>query len=322
MPDYRPFRLSEACLHAPTKLSIELLFEGILYDYAIEYDLNGITSESLYHSPNGKRVPVFLRGDAGDRMDSVVKGRLTKSTAYLTIAPGYNYPVCAKVLREIQDIMVVYQSFDSFVEESYGIAMKDPEIKEMMKSGLNAADLVTGFFGEEHAMPGRRSTGFNEGDTNNTRVDIHLIHDFKEADVNKDLMAFPLNIESSGTVEMFSLMGPIAKALKEGKTLVIDEFGSNFHPMLSRWIVGLFNYESNDNGAQLIVNTHDMGLMDIEEVFRRDQIWFTNKDRPSGKCELYALTDFKGVRKGSDIRKDYLYGRYDAVPRIIGVRRL
>jgi hypothetical protein len=323
MPDYYPFRLSEKCLDAPIRLSLRLLIENLVYEYSVEYDRNSILSESLYHSPNGRRTPVFLRGRAGDNMDPVVKERLTSSTAYLTIAPGYNYPICGKVLREIQKIMVIYQSYDSFVEESYGIAMRDSEIKRMMESGLDAADLVKGFFGEEHTVPARRGMPGDGAESNPyTYVDIQLIHSFKDADVNKKMLTFPLNIESNGTVEMFSIMGPIAKALKEGDTLIIDEFGSNLHPILTRWIVGLFNYESNDNGAQLIVNTHDMGLMDIEDVFRRDQIWFTNKDRSTGSCRVYALSDFKGIRKGANIRKDYLYGRYDAIPYVVGVRKL
>ncbi len=83
---------------------------------------------------------------------------------------------------------------------------------------------------------------------------------------------------------------------------------------MTRWIVNLFNKDSNDNGAQLLINTHDISLMDIKELFRRDQIWFCNKDRKDGSSEIYSLADFKGVLKNSDIRQDYLMGRYDAIP--------
>ncbi len=112
-------------------------------------------------------------------------------------------------------------------------------------------------------------------------------------------------------------MGPIAKALDEGRAVFIDEFGADLHPMLTRWIVGLFNTDANTNGAQLIVNTHDISLMDIKDLFRRDQIWFSNKDRKDGSCEIYSLSDFKGVLKDSDVRQEYLMGRYDALPWMI-----
>ncbi len=325
MPEYIPFRLSKDCLNAPVELSIRVLRDGTVYEYSISYRLDGIVSESLRRKVGRKYEPVFVRGTGKEMMDPVVKERLTSTTAYLNIAPGFNYPVCNAVLQEIMGIMIVYQSMDLFVQESYRYAMRDPEMKEMMRSGLDAADLVTGFVGEERTIPGRRvkvSEGIETEIRPHTYAEIQLIHSFKDADVDQKMLSFPLDIESSGTVEMFSLMGPVAKALKEGRTLIIDEFGVNLHPLLNRWIVGLFNYTSNDNGAQLIVNTHDLCLMDIEEVFRRDQIWLTNKCRDTGACDLYSLADIKGVRKTTDVRKEYLLGRYDALPMIVGVRVL
>ncbi|MBR2093891.1 MAG: ATP-binding protein [Candidatus Methanomethylophilaceae archaeon] len=179
--------------------------------------------------------------------------------------------------------------------------------------------------GKEYTISGRwfnADDGTEIGVRSYPYAEIQLIHSFKDADVDQKMLSFPLDIESAGIVEMFSLMGPVAKALKEGRTLIIDEFGANLHPLLNRWMVGLFNYASNDNGAQLIVNTHDLCLMDIEEVFRRDQIWLTNKCRYTGACGVYSLADIKGVRKTTDVRKEYLMGRYDALPKIVGVRVL
>ena len=322
MPEYIPFRLSKDCLDAPVELSIRILKDGLVYAYSISYRSGGIVSESLYKKTGRKYEPVFVRGAGKEMTDPVVRERLTGATAYLNIAPGFNYPVCNAVLQEIMGIMIVYQSADLFVQESYRYAMRDPEVKEMMRSGLDAADLVTGFTGEERVIPGRNAEDIGTGIRPGTYTEIQLIHSFKGADADQRMLSFPLDIESAGTVEMFSLMGPVAKALKEGRTLIIDEFGVNLHPLLNRWIVGLFNYSSNDNGAQLIVNTHDLCLMDIEEVFRRDQIWLTSKCRDTGACDIYSLSDIKGVRKSTDVRKEYLMGRYDALPRIAGVRVL
>lgn len=98
--------------------------------------------------------------------------------------------------------------------------------------------------------------------------------------------------------------------------MVIDEFGSNLHPLISRWVVGQFSNGLNPNHAQLIVNTHDIGLMDIDGPLRRDQVRFANKDRVSGASDLYSLSDFRDVRKIKSIGKAYLAGRFDAVPTI------
>lgn len=130
-------------------------------------------------------------------------------------------------------------------------------------------------------------------------------------------MTLPLNQESNGTKEMLSIMVPIANCLKRGGVVFIDEFGSNLHHELTRWILNLFNSELNRNRAQLIVNTHDLGLMDIDEVQRRDQIMFVNKSRSTGASELYRLTDFRGTTKKTNVLRNYLEGRYGATPSTI-----
>ena len=80
--------------------------------------------------------------------------------------------------------------------------------------------------------------------------------------------------------------------------------------------MGQFSNGPNPNHAQLIVNTHDIGLMDTDGLVRRDQVWFVNKNRSEGSSDLYSLADFKDVRKIKSIGKAYLAGRFDAVPSI------
>ena len=67
--------------------------------------------------------------------------------------------------------------------------------------------------------------------------------------------------------------------------------------------------------AQLIFNTHDTNLLDLD-ILRRDQIWFIEKNIDNGESVLYALDDFS-VRKDENIEKCYLLGRYGAVPFLI-----
>ena len=70
--------------------------------------------------------------------------------------------------------------------------------------------------------------------------------------------------------------------------------------------------ENNINNSQLIFNTHDTNLLDLN-ILRRDQIWFTEKNVDTGESTLYPLSDFS-VRKQENIEKGYLLGRYGAVP--------
>lgn len=322
IPGYIPFRLSKDAQGSPTGIRIRLLIDKVVYDYSIEYTSDRIVSESLYHSPNGRRTLVFSRGGADQHVDESMMGKVTSVTSYLCVAASFNDAVCGIVYNGIMDIRFVPRMYFQDIETAYRLCRNDHEIKEMMLSALDAADFgITDFEGEEHAVKYVRSD--KDGREFVRRfTDISVIHDFEEADVDDDEKRFPMKIESQGTIEMFSLMGPVSDALKNGRTLIIDDFGTDLHPLLTRWIFGLFNAPENNNGAQLIVNTHDLGLMDIRDLFRRDQIWFTRKDRRNGSCSLYCLSDITGVKKGSDIRRDYLMGRFDAIPKVVGVRRL
>jgi AAA15 family ATPase/GTPase len=121
--------------------------------------------------------------------------------------------------------------------------------------------------------------------------------------------------ESFGTRKFFALSGPILDSLENGYTLVADELDSKLHPNLVCKLVALFNSKnSNPKNAQLIFNTHDTNLLSAE-VFRKDQVWFTEKDK-YGEAKLYALSDFRTdqVRKNEAFEENYIRGKYGAVP--------
>lgn len=97
--------------------------------------------------------------------------------------------------------------------------------------------------------------------------------------------------ESEGTKKVFALGGPLFETLSNGKVLVIDEFDARLYPLISRAIVDLFNSnETNPNNAQFIFMTHDTNLLS-NKIFRRDQIWFTEKNR-QGATDLYSLAEY------------------------------
>jgi hypothetical protein len=117
--------------------------------------------------------------------------------------------------------------------------------------------------------------------------------------------------ESEGTRKMFELSPFIYRALKEGNPLVIDEFDARFHPLLTKKIVQLFNSKANKS-SQLIFTTHDTNLLS-SELLRRDQIDFVEKDK-YGASHLYTLVEIKGVRNDASFEKDYIQGKYGAIP--------
>ena len=124
-----------------------------------------------------------------------------------------------------------------------------------------------------------------------------------------------LERESQGTLKLYTLIGPILDCLKNGSVLFIDELDSKLHHEIVKYVILLFHsLDKNKNNAQLIFNTHDFYLL-REDIFRRDQIYFTDKDK-YGRSSLYSLGDFKRIEKKTNILTHYLSGSFGSLGKI------
>ena len=143
--------------------------------------------------------------------------------------------------------------------------------------------------------------------------EVKAEHIVTDENGNKRKYNLSLAEESLGTSMLF-FYGPFLKeTLDKGKVLFIDEIDKSLHPFVVSYLISLFS-SSRNKGAQLIVTTHDTSQLSLER-FRRDQIYFTEKNPKNGISDLYSLDDFeKPVRKDENIRKKYLQGRYGAIP--------
>lgn len=144
----------------------------------------------------------------------------------------------------------------------------------------------------------------------------HKKHDEKMNQI--ELSELNFRLESAGTQRLFALLGPWFDTLEKGNTLLIDEFGSNLHTKLSIELIKIFQSKINTTNAQLIFASHDTNLL-RNDLFRRDQIWFTEKDSTSGSSDLYSLVEYKinqatSVRNDASFERDYLIGKYGAIP--------
>jgi hypothetical protein len=146
-------------------------------------------------------------------------------------------------------------------------------------------------------------------------TEIQAFHLGRTADGEGKPVIFRPEDESEGTKALLGLAIPFLLALYQGGSIIMDELDEHLHPLLSKWLVNLFQYEEGYNrSAQLIFTTHDSSLLD-QDIFRRDQVWFTEKNPETGATDLYSLWDFKKTpRKTENIRGGYLAGRYGAVP--------
>jgi hypothetical protein len=151
--------------------------------------------------------------------------------------------------------------------------------------------------------------------------DIHVEVDRKDKQVIVELghlgrdgktVFFDLDRESAGTRRLLNVLSEMFPALDEGALIVIYELDASLHTQACEAVLALFcSNVTNPRGAQLITTTHDTNLL-RSPVLRRDQVWFTEKDG-EGATDIYPLSDIRS-RKGDNIEKGYLEGRYGAMP--------
>ena len=152
-------------------------------------------------------------------------------------------------------------------------------------------------------------------DSKDPTYSINTIH--KKVGSN-ETAEIPLGMESAGTLKMFALYSELQAVISRGSVLFIDELNARLHPLLVRNFIMIFlNRETNVNHAQLVFTTHDTWQLS-NQLLRRDEIWFTEKDK-QGVSTLYSLADFidedgSRIRKDESYEKNYLLGKYGAIP--------
>jgi uncharacterized protein len=141
----------------------------------------------------------------------------------------------------------------------------------------------------------------------------------KEGGLEKTISIDFENEASEGTKSILKYAGLILMSLERGNCLVFDEFDAKLHPILTKKIIELFNSHQNKN-AQLFFVTHDTNLLN-NALLRRDQIYFAEKNKQDA-TEIYALSDIKGTRNDATFEKDYIKGKYGAIPYIGDISKL
>jgi hypothetical protein len=335
--DVEPYRLSTETENEPSEFEIIFIHNNIQYRYGFEVTKDRIVSEWLFHKPKTKEVELFYR-DGSDitphersftKGSRVAKEGLVRDNAlFISVAAQFNETKAINVI----DWFKRFRALSGLQETGYqGFTMgktEDPDHKKNILELLKAADLGIQDIELQkldiNSLPNGMPKELKDKIIKEVREekkeyvsDVLTIHKKYNADL-KVVENISLSLEddeSSGTRKFFALTGPILDVLENGYTLVVDELDSKLHPNLVCKIVSLFNSkEFNTKNAQLIFNTHDSNLLS-SGLFRRDQIWFTNKNK-YGEATLYSLADFKSdeVRKTDSFEDNYIRGKYGAVP--------
>ena len=305
----------------PIALEVEILASNNkIYKYGFEVLKDKVISEWLYEKRVNKFYAIFERENNNVSMKpNKILGWLNidEKTLFLNI---YN-----KMDKSNENFSNVYAWF---VDATY-LDLGNPDFENNVKF----TNLLKVLFDKKYknelirfisifdkGIKGIKTTPESideiKGETFSTKIEI--IHE-KE---NGELKVLPFELESNGTKKMFYMFDFLIRALKHGSVLFVDELDAKLHPLLTRYIISLFhNSKTNIGNGQLIYSTHDIVNLN-KEIFRRDEIWFTEKDK-NGVSELYPLSDYilegdknagKKVRNDAIYNKDYLTGRYGAIP--------
>jgi AAA15 family ATPase/GTPase len=339
-----PFRLSSQTDDEPSSFEIVFITEGKRYRYGFKVTSEQVEEEWLYVAPKVRESTLFERDPdkikLGDKFKAEGRDLVEKTrpnALFLSVAAQFDGEIAQEVLGWFRSLGIatslghLTMGMRIFTESMLSDEESAQEIGSLIKHldlGIESLQIEKGVSSPEplpEDTPEELRTALEPfltlmGKQEQTTVrTIHRKMDDEGKPTAAELFYLDRH-ESEGTKKIFAMSGPLIDTLKSGEVLIIDELDARLHPLLTKEIVSLFNDPvRNHKHAQLVFVTQDTNLLD-NQLLRRDQIWFVEKDR-QGASYLYSLAEFK-VRNDSTYEKDYIQGRYGAIPFLGGMRHV
>ncbi|WP_421949583.1 AAA family ATPase [Phaeodactylibacter xiamenensis] len=335
-----PFLFQKAAHHEPSFFQIAFIAEGVQYRYGFEADKTRIITEWLFGKPlasdkgskireryyfkrEGDEIKInekeFREGLAFVPKTNQASPLYRENVLFLSLVNAFNGRIAKSIHHSfLKNINVSSGLEDPFnwvvllnkLDQDKSFSKRLTHFLQSIDPKISRLDIVD----VPKAEATSRISMVQEPNENRKAGYVVIYRSAKDSGGN--LMEVPLTLhsqEAEGTKKLATLSPFLFHTLDHGGLFVIDEFDARLHPNLSRKIIELFHSpNTNKRNAQLIFVSHDSNLLDAR-LLRRDQIAFTKKDT-TGATELYALAEFKGVRNDSSFEKDYLMGKYNAVP--------
>ena len=325
-----PFKLDPTTLNQPSEFEVIFIIDGIRYQYGFSANEDKIFEEWLFAYPKGRaqkwfeRIFNFETQNYDWSFSSLLGGtkqlwkEATRENAlFLSTAVQLNSEQL-KPLFDWFDKKLKFGDIGGF-SPGYSISLCVENKKNDIMKFLRAADLNINDIEikkEEFnpsTLPSDMPAFLKELLINNMKdgqvVDVRTAH----LNNHNKAVFFDFEDESDGTKKLFAFAGPWMDVLKNGYVLFIDELHDNLHPKLVQFLVKLFHSkETNPKNAQLIFTTHETSILS-QDVFRRDQIWFCERNKMQS-TSLYPLSDFSPKKGKENLERSYLSGRYGALP--------
>jgi len=304
---------------------IQFVKNNIRYAYSFTLRNLLVAEEYLYYFPNGRQVKIFERTDEKFQTGSKFRGRLSQCKDVLK--PNRLLLSCAANFSSVQEIENAYRFFSDdlviysprneadWMNYSLHQIHANSKIKAAVLAFLRSLDtgikdIKVSIDKKEldiNDIPPFLSDEFKKQLLQNSvdAVSAKIVYDGFETDL--------LQEESTGIQKLFAFLCPLLDIIVNGKILICDELEANLHESLVYGLVKLFVDLYSEEFPQIFFTTHDTSLLNLD-LFRRDQIWFTELSKTDRSTELFSLAEIKNVRKDESVGKGYISGRYGAIP--------
>ncbi|MDR3366333.1 MAG: ATP-binding protein [Prevotellaceae bacterium] len=313
-----PFLLDRETPQKPSEFSLIFYVEGTRYLYSLALTEKKVISEKLFVYPGTQPALIFDRKLNDEGLSEIVfspkrikvsqaaRDEITiKCLANMSVLAAYNQvnvaiPEVEKVVRWIKS---QHKSLPVGVaDDTESLIAADKAAKDFMLNFLQLADY--------------NITAINTGQANEPTArsaKTEFEHRVVNSEGNEEFYKLMKEHQSEGTLRTLGLAEAIRKTAEANAFLAIDEIEALLHPRLVELVIEYFFKQKGQ--SQLLLTTHYDGLLEEDDLLRKDSIWFTNK-KENGSTELYSLADFKGVNRISSLQKAYRHGRFGAVPNI------
>jgi len=316
-----PFKLDSKWVERPSSIELIFLVDDIRYKYGFSILDDRIVGEHLYYWPSGRRAMLFQRKNVDDyqfRTDiskqNLYMKQMSKNVLYLSRATQLGYDKT----RPAFDFFTKQMMFISGFEDTnlFAYLHDNERDKEMVLDVLKRSD-----FGGIKDINIEKKDGKlfgiemkvekNQLYSRRKEEDAEIFETmFIRYDEEGTPIGFRLDEESFGTRKAIILLTHLFRAMNEGKTLIVDELETSFHPTISMFLMRLFNERAGAR-CQVLFTTHNSNLLD-NSLFRRDQIFITEKGK-DGATSLSSLLDYE-MRESMDFERMYLSGRVGGLP--------
>ncbi|WP_439256818.1 AAA family ATPase [Lonepinella sp. BR2271] len=314
-----PFALDEKTQNEPTVFEITFIEKNIKYRYGIAISNGEIIEEWLYLAKH-REVMLFSRDKQNIEYNKtsfteaslfVKENKLDKTAShipFISVLAAFQGKHSLNAIRFFNKLNIISGVYDiSLGDFTFNMMNESPEFKQWSLNILKNFNIADVMVREENSDAIELS---RTQDTSTLHIPQNKISVIKQLTHSEHEIEWPLSQESDGTKKIIHLLGPIYDTLVNDKILLIDEFDSKFHTLLSKHLFSIFHKHSKQ--SQLIVSVQDTNLMDTNH-FRRDQIWFVHKDSIEQDSRLYSLSDYK-IQIKKSYSQDYLNGAFDAIP--------